>query len=91
MATEQFSVQWIDGGREPKCAPNPDYPEGIDLDVSTGSVSCVVPLPYPAKRCGYYAIRCNLCSQQIACTTAGRIDDPRSIKIPCRMMPHAQA
>jgi hypothetical protein len=80
---EQFTVRWFDGEREPQCAPNPDYPQGIDLDPMPGRAGCVAELPYPAKRCGYYVVECNLCGYGLACTTAGRPDDPRSIKIPC--------
>jgi len=81
-------VVWIDRGREPKCAPNASYPNGIDVDATFGAQvpSCIVALPYPARRCGIYEIRCNVCGVIIAATTAGRPDDPRSIKIPCKGM-----
>ena len=78
-------LEWIDHGREPKCAPNPDYPDGIDLDCSAGSsITCKCDLPYPAKRCGVYLVKCVLCGFTAACTTAGRPDDPRSITVPCK-------
>jgi len=80
---EQFEVQWVDNHREPQCAPNPDFPDGVDLDFSEGSPACTVQLPYPAKRCGLYVVKCNLCGFSVACTTAGRPDDPKSITIPC--------
>lgn len=80
---EQFDISWIDHGREPQCTPNPRFPEGIDLDFSGGKPSCTTLLPYPAKRCGLYVVKCNLCGFSAACTTAGRPDDPRSITIPC--------
>jgi hypothetical protein len=77
---------WKDAGREPKCAPNPDYPNGIDLDVSDGAdKTCVADLPYPAKRIGSYAVECQVCGATAACTTAGRVDDPKSIKLACRL------
>lgn len=80
----KFLVRWIDGGREPKCAPDPAYPTGIDLDVSDGRTpACTVILPYPAKRCGHYEIICSECKFSAAITTAGRPDDPRSVKLPC--------
>jgi hypothetical protein len=79
-----LTVQWIDDGREPQCAPDPAYPNGIDLDISKGAQrTCSTALPYPAKRCGFYVTRCELCDQSVICTTAGRPDDPRSIKVPC--------
>jgi hypothetical protein len=81
---DQFSIEWHDSGREPKCAPNPDYPNGIDLGgAKDGVPSCRVDLPYPAKRCGYYVVRCGICCLSVGITTAGRPDDPRSAILPC--------
>lgn len=83
--SEEFEITWTDRGRDPQVQPNPTYPHGIDLDVTAGrKPACVAALPYPAPRCGYYTVRCNLCRFAVACTTAGRADDPRSIKMPCR-------
>lgn len=79
-------IQWIDSGREPQCAPNPRYPEGIDLFdffADDGRRACKVELPYPAKRCGFYRIECRICRRVVGCTTAGRPDDPRSITMAC--------
>lgn len=84
---DQFSIVWNDRLLNPKCEPNPDYPEGIDLDPFPDREGCVARLPYPAARIGYYTIVCNICGNGIACTTAGRPDDPRSIKMPCGEMP----
>lgn len=79
-------VKWRDGKSEPQCAPNPAYPEGIDLDTSGGAAqTCTVALPYPAKRIGAYLIDCPVCGLRTGCTTAGRPDDPRSIKLACRL------
>ncbi len=78
-------VNWIDRGREPKCPPNPDYPNGIDADASFGAEkSCRVELPYPAKRCGLYHVTCEACGLTVGITTAGRPDDPRSLRMPCK-------
>jgi hypothetical protein len=85
----QFSVEWIDRGREPQCAPDPAYPAGKDLDISwDGAPSCVAQLPYPAKRCGLYVVECKKCGASVACTTAGRADDPRSLRMPCQAKPN---
>ena len=79
-------VEWVDARKEPKCPPNPAYPNGIDLDVSKNAErTCTVSLPYPAKRIGYYHIECLICGRIRACTTAGRPDDPRSVKIACKI------
>ena len=82
-------IDWIDNKREPQCPPNPDFPLGIDVDASGGSrKTCTVSLPYPAKRCGAYVVTCEKCGQSVAATTAGRPDDPRSIKIACQETLH---
>lgn len=81
-----MKVRWLDGGREPQCAPDPEFPQGIDLDCSgRAKHTCVVELPYPAKRCGTYVVQCEVCGFSAACTTAGRPDDPRTIKLPCQI------
>jgi hypothetical protein len=78
-----FKVEWIDRGREPQCAPDPAYPSGKDLDASEGAPSCRADLSYPAKRCGLYIVECETCGHTVAVTTAGRPDDPKSLRIPC--------
>lgn len=86
---QAIKVEWFDSGREPKCEPNPAYPNGIDLDCSEGSeATCKVDLPYPAKRCGHFIVKCEVCLQTIAITTAGRPDDPRSVRIGCYLYGH---
>jgi hypothetical protein len=78
-------VHWVDHEREPQCAPDPAFPLGRDLDVSLGQkMVCRTSLPYPAKRCGHFLVSCLVCGQSIAITTAGRPDDPRSLKLACR-------
>jgi hypothetical protein len=85
--TGRFKVDWRDAGREPRCAPNPEYPNGIDRDCSGGaSQTCSATLPYPARRCGSYFVECEICGIRVAVTTAGRPDDPRSVRIACREM-----
>jgi hypothetical protein len=80
-----MKVTWYDSGREPTRPPNRKYPEGLDVDVSRGSSrTCTVPLRYPAKRIGYYLVECEKCQQQALVTTAGRLDDPRSVRITCK-------
>lgn len=80
-----MKVTWRDAGCEPTQPPNPKYPMGIDLDVSNGAErTCKAALPYPAKRIGAYVIECPVCGARVSCTTAGRVDDPRSIKMACK-------
>lgn len=86
---DKHRVHWRDSGKEPECAPNPEYPDGIDLDVSFGAArACTVRLPYPARRCGAYLVECAECDLTVACSTAGRPDDPRSIKLACKDKPN---
>lgn len=84
MTTANFAIEWHDEGREPQCAPNPNYPHGIDIDIRRGAKGCLSLLPYPAQRCGYYTVRCNTCGFAAVITTAGRPDDPISIALPCK-------
>lgn len=80
---KKHQVTWIDSGREPTQPANPKFPKGMTVDFSKGGPSCYLKLPYPAKRCGAYLIQCNECKVSILVTTAGRADDPRSIRLPC--------
>lgn len=85
MVSMRHTVQWIDSKAESKNPPNPKYPLGVDLDMSSGSErACLVTLPYPARRIGYYAIDCGTCNLRVAISTAGRPDDPRSVKLACK-------
>jgi len=81
-----LKVQWIDRGLEPKSPPNPEYPNGIDLSMVTDpdAKTCSTRLPYPAKRIGYFVVECDICGLHTAVTTAGRPDDPRSLRVPCK-------
>jgi len=80
----KLKVTWIDHGFWPQNDPDPDYPDGVDLDISRGNPeTCSVELPYPAKRCGHFLIECPSCGLKIAATTAGRRDDPRSVRVAC--------
>lgn len=84
--SSHLKVVWHDAGVEPKSAPNPAYPTGIDIDISVaGKASCFTTLPWPAKRIGTYLIECPLCGLTVGITTAGRADDPRSLKLSCNL------
>ena len=85
VVSGRLRVKWFDSGRAPTQPPNPDYPDGIDLNMSKDEQdACYTTLPYPAKRIGSYVISCNKCGLKAVCTTAGRMDDPRSIIVPCK-------
>jgi hypothetical protein len=87
---DHVEIKWLDGRREPSCAPDPAYPEGRDI-VLGGKAAietrkhCKFALPYPAKRCGMYFMRCTECSLTAVITTAGRPDDPRTVTMACLM------
>ena len=83
-----WEINWVDLGREPREPPNPTYPSGMDISISTADPACKRALPYPAKRCGYYAIKCLTCGATAIVTTAGRPDDPRSLRLSCKTMTH---
>jgi len=88
--TSALKIEWHDGGHEPQCKPNPAFPAGIDVDASNGAaVTCQTDLPHPAKRCGVYIVRCGVCGASVGLTTAGRPDDPRSVKVACKSMVRA--
>lgn len=85
MAEERFHLKWIDRGREPQCAPDPLFPDGKDVDTTLGQrPACRSTLPYPAARCGLYIVTCKRCKMNVAITTAGRPDDPRSVMMACK-------
>lgn len=76
---------WVDLGREPKNAPDPAYPNGKPLDATGGKApSCSIDLPHPTPRCGYWLVVCDVCGLTAAATTAGRPDDPSSLKVLCK-------
>lgn len=80
-----MKIEWIDRGRDPQCTPDARYPNGMDIDLSgSWPQTCKADLPYPAKRCGVYIVTCEICGQNIGITTAGRADDPRSIRMACK-------
>ncbi len=73
-----ISVTFLSHGRKAQCEPNPAYPDGIDIDLSNGAAAyCKSKLPYPAECCGVLIVRCSICGESAAITTAGRPDDPK--------------
>ena len=85
-------VEWVDAEREPRVAPNPAFPNGVDVDLTQGAMqSCQIALAYPARRCGAYEIECYRCGQRVGVRTAGRPDDPRSVRIACKISDRREA
>jgi len=82
-----ITVDWLDAGVEAQCAPNPAYPNGVEIDLRRARNqrrACSVDLPYPAKRIGAYLVECKTCGTNALITTAGRADDPRKVTLPCK-------
>lgn len=87
-------IEFIASGRgKAQCQPNPEFPNGKDIDISeAGKAACTVQLPYPAKECGHWRVTCVACGRGIiAITAAGRPDDPKSVRIPCKHRPERTA
>ena len=83
--TGKIEVTFLSHHRKAQCAPDPKHPNGIDLDLTDGAaVACLAELPYPAECCGVLIVRCKSCGNSAAITTAGRVDDPRTVKLPCK-------
>ena len=97
-------IAFLDSGREPRVAPHPDFPEGMDiidgpvaarlphpegLKITEADVgpSCLFDLPYPSPRCGLLVVDCERCGKRIALTVAGRVDDPRTLRMSCTESP----
>ncbi len=80
-----IEVKFVSDYRKARHPPDPAYPTGIDIDLTDGAkVACWAKLPYPAECCGVWLVRCRKCGSRNVITAAGRIDDPRSVKIPCK-------
>lgn len=80
-----LKVYWLSHNRKAKQPPNPDYPEGCDIDLSEGApLTCSVDLPYPAPGCGVWTAICSACGLRMGVTAAGRPDDPRRLTLACK-------
>lgn len=83
-----FKFTFLDAFRDPQRAPDPKYPNGMDLDLTKGAPGCCFNTPYPAPRCGAIHAECESCGASIAYTVAGRADDPRTLKMACKRAVH---
>lgn len=79
-------IEWTPRGGPPTNPSNPAYPYGIDLDMAANARrACLVKLPYPTeRRIGLLTVTCSECGLRAAISTAGRPDDPRSVKLACK-------
>jgi hypothetical protein len=82
----RFSVDWIDGARVATYPADPSYPDGQAIDVALDAVrACRVELACPAAGVGLWLVVCRGCGYAITLSTAGRADDPKSVRLPCRL------
>lgn len=82
----QFQVIWQDRKRQPAVPFNRAYPWGKSCDLAGGMLpACQLDLEWPALRCGQYLIACIKCGMRVVVTTAGRVDDPRQVRMPCKV------
>lgn len=90
MSRTTFHAKWLDGGRPPQVAPDPEFPEGRDIVMPHGENDskrrCSTPIPYPCPHVniGQWLLTCKLCGFKLMVTAASRPDDPRSISFPCQ-------
>ena len=83
--SKNLKVYFLDQKRQAVCEANPRFPNGCHVDLSDGApVTCTAQLEYPAKGCGIWTVICSACGLRIALTTAGRVDDPRSVTVACK-------
>jgi hypothetical protein len=83
--TIRISVRWLKRGDMAQHPANPAYPDGVIVDLTNGqSQHCPVPMKYPAPEVGTWFILCRTCGYRAAVTAAGRADDPREVRLPCR-------
>lgn len=81
-----LDVKWIDRGRKAQNPADPLFPNGKDVDISEGAAAtCATDLPFPAPQCGVWIVSCPDCGLNVGVTAAGRLDDPRSVKLPCKL------
>lgn len=84
-------IKFVASGRgKARCAPDPNYPNGIDIRLDRETLKqlgtrtpCLIKLPYPAPECGWFEVSCKVCGLSMAITAAGRPDDPISAELPC--------
>lgn len=80
-----IKFKFLSHNRKAKFPPNPEHPDGIDIDLSNGAkLNCRISLPYPAECCGVWSVYCSVCNLNVLVTAAGRADDPRSVKLACK-------
>lgn len=85
------SVMFLESGRPAPAKGDPQFPDGRDVDLRCPSleIGCCYNVPYPAPRPGSYILECSRCTATATVVVAGRVDDPRTVVMPCDMMGRA--
>ncbi len=78
-----LTAEWLSEGRAPTHPPNPRYPRGVVVDLAGEAIGCTIALRYPAECVGSWLIECPACGLRVLVTAAGRVDDPRSVRLAC--------
>jgi hypothetical protein len=81
----KFRISFVDRAGPPRNATNPTYPNGLDIDLSQGKPGCLTDLPYPAEERGKWLIECTQCGTNAMVTAAGRRDDPKTVRLQCKL------
>lgn len=82
--TGDFEIKFVPSGRGlAQCRPDPNFPDGREMQAGGGGPSCTITFPYPAPECGWFRVQCRRCFFRIVVSAAGRVDDPKSLTIPC--------
>lgn len=55
--------------------------------MASNEKSCVVALPYPSghENVGTWIVKCRRCGMSVGVTAASRVDDARSVRLPCKV------
>ena len=89
-ADARFWARWVDQERVSTYPADPAYPHGAAIDVALDAAhACRLALPSPTVGCGLWVIKCRRCHYALCVGTAGRPDDPCSVRIPCKSPPAA--
>ena len=81
-----FDIEWVAKPARRLPPPDPAHPIGVDLDASDGAeMTCSTPLVYPAPGRGEFIVECRICFMRVSVTAFGRMDDPRTLILPCQV------
>ncbi len=77
-------AKFLSERRKAQQPPDPRHPLGIVVDGTKGRLACSVSLEYPSPCVGKWLIQCDTCDMVALVTAAGRVDDPHTVRLPCK-------